>query len=476
MSSITSARFKELVIDHKNLFEQVNNLETQVKALDTQGLSSSDTKSTIQKMVIDVEKQVKEIAKTTAAEQEKLEETLKEVEDRFDAMEKRYQKSRGNVSDILHASVGDAVGAQAFKSLEADRAESLSDEQLNKIHKTARQDFPIKLNMEPEFALKGSRIPSQAYHQKLLTALGTSGSTPSDGQAGQLLIPTWQDYIQAPGQERITLLDVIPTIGMTGTKLYWFQEVLGTSRDKVGLQSLDFTGTGQGDALTEANFKFRDFNAETRTFGTYTKFALQILQDVPYLQGYIDNQLMYIVRWDLERRIVRANPTTNDSDKGLSDEKNFQSLNGMATAYDLTLVTDLGVASPQRYDVLRLAKLQGDKTFFPTTHFVLNPDDHAALQLTKDNDGKYMFPNDKLMTPWGIPVVMSYQFTQGDFFCLPMNQINLLVRKTWDSGISYEDQDDFIKLKCTLRMYGRYGLICYRPGSVFKGTFPTALA
>lgn len=450
MSTVVGTKdFNDLVEDQTQIFTKINELEVDLKKHqaeinDTLNDSGAEVKEQINKAVNDMADTVKKINESVTQNQERLDNMEKEYQDRVKFSMSTKPASVKFVENIYSRIDTDEKDAGLIKTV--------SDEQIMSF--AQKGNFNAIVDGDPRDLI----VPQKAL---ITSATGSAGS------AGPLQVPEYQERIQPPGQQEVTLLNYLPMSMTNRSEVHWRQEKLTARTDGFGVQSIDFTGDGQGTALGESDFQFEDFSARTRTFGHHTDIAIQIIQDQPQLQSYIEGQMMYMVRYNLENQVLYGNP---------SQPRQWDSFNSSASNYDTALVNDLSVASPQKYDVLRLVKLQGDKTFFPTTLFVMNTDDHASLQLTKDNQGRYLFADSEIMMPWGVPVVKSYQFTAGSFFGLPLPQIELCVRRGWDSGISFENNDNFEKLIVTLRIYGRYALKMYRPNSITKGTFAAAVA
>lgn len=446
---VSSTKFQEVVDDQAKLFAQLSEqkeaLSKMQKAIgDHTDESGAELKQTINKMVEDVAKNVDELngART-------------KMQERLDNFEKEYQskvKWTASESEPMAKSFLTGFSNRINNTSESASVVTPTVEEIQQYGK-ANTGFTITVDGDPRDMLTPAR-----------KALITSQSG-VDGGAGPLQVPEYQERIEPPGQQMVTVLDYLPTSTTNRSEVHWRQEVLSERTNGFGIQSIDFTGEGQGNALGESDFRFQDFSARTRTFGHHADIALQILQDQAQLQAYIEGQMMYMVRYGLENKIFY------DDGTGMT----WSGINASASSYDTNLVSNLNVASPQKYDILRLIKLQGDKTFFPTTLYVLNNDDCASLELTKDNNGNYMFSKDKVMRPWGVPAVKSYQFTAGSFFGLCLPQIDLVIRKGWEMGVSFENRANFEELKATLRIYGRYALLLHRPNSNTKGTFADAV-
>lgn len=446
----------------QKMLDTQDGLEARLKKIeaglgDADGKSASEIKEEIQKVATANAEAIDEIKalteKVRTEEVEALKAELAEMHERFDALETR---GRG--------------GLPAGDGMPVDFAEpfikAISDVDGVDLPAVIRDDprspqARHALQQRPSLALKNAA--AWLYRpMKAVTSLSAS--------AGDAQIPDYEPELIRPGEQPITLLDVLPRAMTDAALIYWVVEVLGSRTNNADIQSLDFAGTGQGTALGESDFVFDQKSAEVRTYGHTAKIALQILEDVGQLRGYLENIMRYMVRFDLEDQIINGDNTG----------KNFNGLKNQATAYDATLDNDLGVQVVQNLDVIRLAIHQCALTWFPATATLLHPAEATSLELLKDGENRYLFvmnPNAaQVIRPWGVPVVSTTSQAQGDFTTGAMNQVEVVIRKAIEIMVSTENEDDFDKLLATMRAYGRGGLKVYQPGSIIDGDFATAKA
>lgn len=407
----------------KKMLDGQESLESRIKTIEEKGGGAADLKEQVQKMSQDNAKAIDEIKTLT----DKLREEITERQDEF---ETKFAGGRGGDGAALD------VAAPVIKALPGERL-----------------GFQQKVKSEIDSV---AFVSSQA---KAVTSLAAS--------AGDVHVPSYEREIIRPGEQQITLLDVLPQVATDSPLIYWVQEVLGSRTNNAGIQSLDFTGTGQGTALGESDFVFDQKSAETRTYGHTAKIALQMLEDAPQLRGYLENIMRYMVRFDLEDQVLNGDGVGT----------NFNGLKAQATAYDVTL--DAFVTNIQKLDVLRVAILQCALTFFPATASLLHPKDAASIELLKDSQNRYLFvsnPNaGQTIRPWGVPVISTTQQTEDEFTVGAMNQVEVVIRKAIEVLISTENEDDFDKLLATIRAHGRGGLKVYQPGSIIDGDFSVAI-
>lgn len=449
-----SIKLTRQMLDAKDGLEaRLDKIEAGFK--DFEGKSAPEIKAEINKMAEANAEAIDEIkALTEELRTEKFEALKAELTERLDQFETKHPagtKAGGDGANVDFA-------VPVFKAL--SEYEDANIPELIKASKGRDKKVQRMLSRPGGLTIEVPGAKNWLY--KTVTSLSAS--------AGDAQIPEYEPQLIRPGEQPITLLDVLPRAMTESPLIYWVVEVLGSRTNNVDIQSLDFTGTDQGTALGESDFVFDQKSAETRTYGHTAKVALQILEDVGQLRGYLENIMRYMVRFDLEDQIINGDNTG----------KNFNGLKNQATAYDATLDNDLGVTALQNLDVIRLAIHQCALTFFPATATLLHPAEATSLELLKDEDKRYLFvmnPNAaQTIRPWGVPIVSTTSQTQGDFTTGAMNQVEVVIRKAIEVMIATENEDDFDKLLATMRAYGRGGLKVYQPGSIIDGDFTTAKA
>jgi HK97 family phage major capsid protein len=215
-------------------------------------------------------------------------------------------------------------------------------------------------------------------------------------------------------------------------------------------------------AKPESNATFEEVTGTVKTIAHWLPASKQILDDVPYLQSYINNILL----------------------DGLADVEDLQLLKGSGTGADIEGILTVAAAyvapitipgTATRIDVLRLALLQAALTRHLPTGIVLNPGDWAHIELTKDTTGRYLFTNPTTeggTTLWGKPVVETVAMDAGDFLVGPFRTgAQVLDREDANVQVSTEDRDNFIKNMVTVRAEERLALAIYVPNSFITGTF-----
>lgn len=197
------------------------------------------------------------------------------------------------------------------------------------------------------------------------------------------------------------------------------------------------------------------------TLAHFMKAAKQILDDVPQLESFIEGQLRYGLEYVEEVQLLKG------SGVGL----NLNGIYTQATAYSAPIAAP-GTPNP-RIDILRLAMLQVELAEFPATGIVLHPSDWAAIELTKDLEGRYVIGDPQgTVQPrlWGLPVVPTQAMTVDTFLVgafRPFSQI--FDREDANVVIATENEDDFVKNLISIRGEERLASAVYRSEAFVKG-------
>jgi len=197
------------------------------------------------------------------------------------------------------------------------------------------------------------------------------------------------------------------------------------------------------------------------TIAHYLKASKQILDDAPALQSFIDFRLRYGLALVEEAQLLKGSGTGN----------NLDGIYTLATAYSAPIDPP---GTETRIDVIRLMLLQAELAEFPATGIVLHPSDWAAIELTKDTTGAYIFANPQsLATPalWGRPVVSTQAMTVDTALVGSFRQASQIFDKE-DANvqIATQNEDDFIKNMITIRCEERLASAIYRPEAFIKNT------
>lgn len=219
----------------------------------------------------------------------------------------------------------------------------------------------------------------------------------------------------------------------------------------------------------ESTYAWDTVSDQVRTIAHYAKVSRQALDDIPWMQSTIGGELLYGLLVKEEAEILSGTGTG-------------EHLNGLITQATAYATGTYNVSGDTKLDKLRHMKLQarlaGLATFAPDG-IVLNPRDMHDIELIKDEDGGtnkgvYVVGDPRQGTAikfvWGLPVVESDSITYGQALVGAFGTAATLVdRMAATVDISYENEDDFIRNKCTVRAEERIGLAVERPTAFIYG-------
>lgn len=287
-------------------------------------------------------------------------------------------------------------------------------------------------------------------------------TTDADGSAGDLIVPMRVPGIRGLPQRRLTIRDLI-TPGRTSVNAIQYVKETGFTNNAATVSETS------GAAKPQSEIKFDIVTTAVTTIAHWVLATKQILDDVPQLQSYIDGRLRYGLQYVEENQLLNGAGTGTD-------------LNGIytqATAYVAPIIPT-AAGNLTKIDVIRLAILQAFLAEYPSNGIVMNPKDWADIELTKTDEGAYLFANPQGgVEPrlWRLPVVETQAMTVDKFLAGAFQLgAQIFDREDATVEISTEDSDNFRKNLVTIRAEERLALAVYRPESFIKGGFSEALA
>lgn len=301
-------------------------------------------------------------------------------------------------------------------------------------------------------AKSGRFSTAGSWHDGTFGAVIGSGTTGA-GNGGALLTPDYRPgIISQPDMPLLIRQLLMP--GQTDKQVVEYFKETGFTN------AAGFVTENTRKPQSDIEFEFAE--APVRTIAHFVKATNQILSDVPLLRTYIDFRL----RWGV--KFVENDALLNGTGAGQS----IEGLKPAATAYD----TGRNVAGDTKIDTLRRGMTQVDLAFYPTSGFILHPNDWEDIELTKTEDGAYVFANPLALagpTLWGRRVVVTAAQTPGEF---TMGAFNLAAqifdREDVTVEIATENEDDFVNNRVTIRGEERLAMAVHRPEAIIDGAFP----
>jgi HK97 family phage major capsid protein len=279
--------------------------------------------------------------------------------------------------------------------------------------------------------------------------------TSDAASAGDLIEPTRVPGVVATPERRLFIRDLL-NWGRTGSNAVEYVKETGFTN------GADVVSENPSDGKPESSLVFDLASAHVATIAHWLQASKQVLSDAAMLQSYIDGRLRYGLKLKEEAQLLKG------SGVGLN-------INGIYTQASSYVNPGVSVDQDTIIDRLRLAMLQVQLAEYTADGIVLSPIDWAAIELTKDTQGRYIFANPvQLAGPvlWGLPVVATQSMDAGDFLTGAFR----MGAQGWDREdatvtVSTEDRDNFIKNMVTILCEERVGLTVYRPEAFVKGDF-----
>jgi HK97 family phage major capsid protein len=272
--------------------------------------------------------------------------------------------------------------------------------------------------------------------------------------------------IVAPGQQRLTVRDLLPQ-GRTTSNLVQFSRELSHTSNAAS-QTGGSPNLGEGSVKGESAFTFELQNAPVETIAHWIPASRQIIEDSPMLQSYLNNRLTFLLKLEEERQLLSGSGAGNDL-SGLINE---------ADVFDGTTYGPVNPSTDTYLDVIRAAMLQvEDVAKVAADAVVLNPRDVARLDKIKTTStAEYIFssPHSRTsLTIWGLPIVSSPSMAESQFLVGNFQ----IAAQIWDRAdatieVSREHSDYFVRNLVAVLCEERLALTVYRPSALVYGGFP----
>jgi len=183
---------------------------------------------------------------------------------------------------------------------------------------------------------------------------------------------------------------------------------------------------------------YEEISEEVKKIAGTVKISKEMLADLAFVQSEINSDLMASIDQSIEDALL------NGAVGGI---------NGILTnAVTFSAGTFAGtVVTPNISDVIRVAIAQIQNANFEPTHVVLNPEDVAAMQLTKGSTGEYTYPMflmdvNKVAN---LSVVSTTNMTAGTFLVGDFTKSNVRMREAMNVQVGYVN-DDFQRNMVTI--------------------------
>jgi HK97 family phage major capsid protein len=301
-------------------------------------------------------------------------------------------------------------------------------------------------------AVRTGRIPVPSFHKA--TIVNATG-------LNQPLVQAFRrPGILGPGQQRLTVRDLLPNLPIASNMVEYCRESAHTSNAGIVVN--------EGDTKGESALSFELKYAPVQTLAHWIPASRQVLDDASALAAYINARLTYLLKLKEEDELLNGS--------GVGTE--LSGLVANATTYDTTM-TD--VATDTFIDVCGHALQQVEtNSNFEADGLILNSLDwHTITQIKTTGtalSGQYIYsdPHDA-QTPrlWGVPVVPTKSMPRGQFLAGAFS----MAAAIWDRNgatveISREHSDFFVRNLVAILCEERLALTVFRDDALVFGGFP----
>jgi hypothetical protein len=282
------------------------------------------------------------------------------------------------------------------------------------------------------------------------------------------------DGLVPRGQRRARIRDLFP-VATTNANLIDFFQVIGfaENRDATGNNATVSGGGGNARPVADyvagnfglknkSNLQVRSNQAPVRTIAHWEAAHRNVLDDEPQLQSTINNELLYGLALEEDYQILKGSGAGNDL-LGIMNTQFIQTI--MASAGELYS------------DTLRKAATLSILANYPSTGYVLHPNDWETVELQKGTgDGQYMLITSIAIglntQVWRQPVVESPVMDEGTFLTGAFGTgAQLYDRQVANIRISEHHSDYFVRDAVAILAEERLALATKRPESFIKGAF-----
>lgn len=279
-----------------------------------------------------------------------------------------------------------------------------------------------------------------------------TSATTGAGAAGSLIVPDTRPGILAPAERPLTIRNLLLP-GSTASNAIQYNRETGFTNAAAPV--------AEGSAVGQSDISFELITANVKAIGHMITASRQILDDVPALASYIDQRMLSGQALVEEDQILRGNGTG----------QNLAGILPLASAFRASEYSDVG---DTQIDTIRRAALQVRMAHLVPTFVVMNPLDWAAIELTKDNDNRYIWINIQIGgTPqlWRLAVIETTAINPGEFLVGAGSAAQVFDREETMIELSTEHADYFARGLLAIRAYQRLALAVYRPESFVHGSF-----
>lgn len=292
-------------------------------------------------------------------------------------------------------------------------------------------------------------------HAKMATTVGArvmEQKVLTEAASGFTILPVRTSTVVVP-QFALIMRSLLDVVKISGTNAIEYMTETFTN-------NADYQ-VAEGDKKAESTALWAPKTALVRTIAHFIKVSRQMWTDVPYIQGMIDNQLIYGVLKKEDHELLWGDNAAGH-------------IHGIMPQAGLLAGTLL--ASNFMDEVSRaIAQVEGNG--YSANAIIMNPADWNAFQIQKNAQGFYVLggppQTEGSRRLWGLPIYTTPEMTAktalvGQF----PGTATLFDREAATVDVAYENEDDFVRNLVCIRCEERIAFAVYAPGAYVKVTIP----
>jgi HK97 family phage major capsid protein len=275
-----------------------------------------------------------------------------------------------------------------------------------------------------------------------------------------LVAPYIRPGVVVPGQQRLTVRDLLPQIPVNSNMVEYAHEASFTSA--AAMQ------TGEGQLKAESAATYELLYSPVQTLAHWIPASRQIMDDAPALAAYINARLIYFLKLKEEDQLLN----------GAGTGTNLNGLINQATAFDTNYTN---VATDTYIDVVSHAIAQVlENSNFEADAVIMNTKDWHSISQIKTtgtaSSGEYIYSDPhNAQTPrlWGVNVIPTKSMARGQFLAGNF----AMAAAIWDRNsatveLSREHSDFFVKNLVAILVEERLALTVFQPLALVYGGLP----
>lgn len=265
--------------------------------------------------------------------------------------------------------------------------------------------------------------------------------------------------IRDPADRMVHIRDLINVQQTSSSSIDYYVDYTGFTNN-AGAQNGELTAKNKSDLVLEEK------TSAVKTIAHHVIASRQVLEDASMLRGYIDGRLSYGLKLEEDNQILYGDGT-----------------NGTLTGIMNTVgVQDHGdrPAADDYLTHIRKAMTKARTSNYNVTGIIVNPLDWETIELTKSNDGHYIYQwymnGEGNPRVFRVPVIETNAINQGDFLLGNWDMaVTLWDRQAANVRVSDSHADLFVKNGVAILGEERLALTVERPSALVKGSFVEAI-